>query len=265
VAHVTCCPKHGELHDTLRVNGEKTLDEVLREIPWREPSGSISGLKGRTRIMFEFSFAAGERRGYWLQDALSNPQDAVWRPGKISAKQLRSLYAMIIRGLGRQFHLSTDSDYPASMQLGRFASLPNNCRATFNAYAEAILSYWSRVRLPKPVSRERTELLARILGWGQEKQSSKHRHRVRLILMRWPGNEDALEELANVYGRDFKYTRLVFLTKLQAQFAGVGTSAYDRLQAMVDRMPWSGCFDGETECFRPLKMRCLRRVSLGKV
>jgi hypothetical protein len=120
----------------------------------------------------------GDRRAIHLEEALATgPRRAVWFPKGLGASSLRWIYPEIVNDLMNEFYLQFDRG-TVELPDPRFNDKLNSYRFAVNAMAEAILSVWTNTPLPDCASAQRTHLIVRAIGWGDNRPAAIRRGQV---------------------------------------------------------------------------------------
>lgn len=162
----TCCQRHGMLFDTAQ--GPMPEWPYLLTIPFW--SGNAISVKRRSRFDdYLVCDLRGDRRAIHLEGALTDGMyRATWFPSGLDDKSLRVVYQAMVTDLLRQFGMGRRR-VSEEMASKRFNCELNSNRFTVNVLAEAILSKWTNTPLPDCASAQRTDLLVRTIGWGEER------------------------------------------------------------------------------------------------
>ena len=162
----TCCQRHGRLFDI----AQDPMPEWPRLLTIPFWSGDAISVKRRSRFDDDLVYDLhSDRRAIHLEGALAEGMHrAAWFPRGLDDKSLRVVYQAMVTDLLRQFGMSRRR-VPQEMARERFNCEFNSNRFTLNVLAEAILSKWTNTPLPDCVSAQRTDLLVRAIGWGEER------------------------------------------------------------------------------------------------
>lgn len=175
VAWRTCCPRHGMLFEAER-NPVPTWPSVLTAPFW---SGDEIAIVPKCRFSAVPRLGLhGDRRAIHLESALAKgKRRTAWFPQGFDGASLRTVYQAIVTDLLGQFSMETDGT-PEEIPNKEFNRQRNANRFAVNALVEAILSKWTDTPLPDCASAQRTDLLVRAIGWGEERPVSIRRGQV---------------------------------------------------------------------------------------
>lgn len=162
----TCCQRHGRLFDAAQ-DPMPEWPRLLMIPPW---SSNAISIKRRSRFDDDLVYDLhSDRRAIHLEGALTEGMHrAAWFPGGLDDKSLRVVYQAMVANLLWQFRMERRRA-PEKMTRAQFNCELNSNRFTVNVLAEAILSKWTNTPLPDCVSAQRTDLLVRAIGWGEER------------------------------------------------------------------------------------------------
>lgn len=245
VAWRTCCPQHGALVDFWRFDDELEFFFTVNAPTWNNSKVSIYPHRKKKPVFQVAIFA--DQRAQHLENALAGTPPHAWFPIGFTGRSLRTAYVHLVEALLAQFGLW---ERPACVEVARdpgrvysaFAQQRSVTRFAINVIVEAIVSSWSGSPLPLPISKLRTALIVKALGWAIP--AKQHPNQVLVDEPDFfkgrisPDQQDACARrfpagVRAALRRQVRLFRLPSFTKREAEALGISTRAIRELEKIT--------------------------------